>query len=50
MARELKNQVVVVAGASSGIGHAAARAFARRGAKIVVGAWRFDVLEELRPR
>jgi short-subunit dehydrogenase len=47
MVRALKNQVVVVTGASSGIGHAAARTFAQRGARIVMGARRFDVIEEL---
>jgi short-subunit dehydrogenase len=47
MFRELRNQVVVITGASSGIGHAAAREFARHGAKVVVGARRLDVLENL---
>lgn len=47
MPKEIRNQVVVITGASSGIGHAAARSFAQRGAKIVMGARRFDVLEEL---
>jgi short-subunit dehydrogenase len=47
MLRDLKNQVVVITGASSGIGHAAAREFARHGAKVVVGARRLDVIEDL---
>ncbi len=47
MPRELKNQVVVVTGASSGIGHATARSFAARGARIVIGARRLDKLEDL---
>ncbi|NUT55947.1 MAG: short-chain dehydrogenase, partial [Thermoleophilia bacterium] len=36
MKRPLSEQVVVVAGASSGIGRATARAAGQRGAKVVV--------------
>src|SRR5919112_446705 len=36
--KKLKNQVVVITGASSGIGLATARMAARRGAKLVVAA------------
>jgi short-subunit dehydrogenase len=38
MQRELRDSVVVITGASSGIGRAAARAFAGRGARVVLAA------------
>ncbi len=44
---ELKGSVVVVTGASAGIGEATALAFARAGAKVVVAARRLDRLETL---
>jgi short-subunit dehydrogenase len=47
---ELSGRVVVVTGASSGIGEQAATAFARRGAKVVLAARRLDRLEELAHR
>jgi NADP-dependent 3-hydroxy acid dehydrogenase YdfG len=47
---ELRGSVVVVTGASSGIGEAAAVAFARRGAKVVLTARRVDRLEDLAGR
>src|SRR5688572_13362600 len=36
MKRNLRNAVVVITGGSSGIGHATALAFARRGARVVL--------------
>ena len=47
MKRELSDAVVVITGASSGIGRAAALTFARRGATVVVAARREEPLEEL---
>src|SRR5271168_2774400 len=44
----LSGQVVVVVGASSGIGRAAAVLFAREGAKVVASARREDRLESLK--
>ena len=44
----LKNEVVVITGASSGIGKAAAVAFAKNGAKIVLAARRIEKLNELK--
>jgi short-subunit dehydrogenase len=40
----MQNKVVVITGASSGIGLACAREFARNGAKVSLGARRIDVL------
>ncbi len=44
---EIKGKVVIVTGASSGIGEATARQFGREGAKVVLAARRLDRLEAL---
>ena len=47
MSKKLDGAVVVVTGASSGIGRATGRAFAEQGARVVVAARRAAALEEL---
>ena len=47
MRRPLSEAVVVITGASSGIGHATAHAFARRGASVVLVARGAEALEEV---
>ena len=44
----LKNRVVVITGASSGLGRQMSHAFARQGADLVIMARRIDKLEELK--
>jgi len=44
---DIKGKVVIVTGASSGIGEATARQFGREGAKVVLAARRVDKLEAL---
>lgn len=46
MKRLLRDQVIVILGGSSGIGRATARAAARRGARVVVGARNAEGLEQ----
>ena len=41
--KTLKDKVIVITGASSGIGEAMAREYAARGAKVVLGAQRAEV-------
>jgi NADP-dependent 3-hydroxy acid dehydrogenase YdfG len=43
----VENKVIVITGASSGIGEAIAKLLAENGAKVVVGARRTDKLEKL---
>jgi len=47
MARNLKGQIIVLTGASSGFGRGAALQFAKAGANVVLAARRGDLLEEL---
>ena len=47
MANKLKDKVVIITGASSGIGEAMARVYADMGAKVVLGARQADKLEAL---
>jgi NADP-dependent 3-hydroxy acid dehydrogenase YdfG len=47
MTQGIKDKVVVITGASSGLGEAAARHLARHGAKLMLGARRIDRLQAL---
>jgi NADP-dependent 3-hydroxy acid dehydrogenase YdfG len=47
MTEGVKGKVVVITGASSGLGEAAARRLAQNGAKLVLGARRLDRLQAL---
>ena len=46
----IQDKVVVITGASSGIGYSTAKALAKKGAKIVAGARRLDRLETLKKK
>ncbi|MBD2181497.1 SDR family oxidoreductase [Aerosakkonema funiforme] len=46
----LQNQIVLITGASSGIGASCAKIFAQAGAKLILAARRFERLEELADR
>jgi len=50
MNANIEDKVVVITGASSGIGEATADLLARRGAKVVLGARRLDRLKDLAHR
>lgn len=43
----VKNKVIAITGASSGIGEASAKLLAQNGAKVVLGARRGQKLEEI---
>ena len=47
MSKNIANKVVLITGASSGIGEATARLLAQEGAKVVLGARRTDRLEKI---
>src|SRR5260370_40867261 len=47
MSDNIKDKVIVITGASSGLGEAAASRLARDGAKLVLGARRLDRLQAL---
>ncbi|HEY9233214.1 MAG TPA: SDR family oxidoreductase [Blastocatellia bacterium] len=47
MPREIHDQIVVITGASSGIGRTTARMFAERGARVVVGSRNAEALNSL---
>jgi NADP-dependent 3-hydroxy acid dehydrogenase YdfG len=47
LAQEVNDKVVVITGASSGLGEATARRLAREGAKLVLGARRLERLQTL---
>ncbi|MGL5958520.1 MAG: SDR family NAD(P)-dependent oxidoreductase, partial [Phocaeicola sp.] len=44
----MKNKIVLITGASAGIGEACARKFAKEGARIIVNARNVDKLQSLK--
>jgi NADP-dependent 3-hydroxy acid dehydrogenase YdfG len=47
LAQEINDKIVVITGASSGLGEATARRLAQEGAKLVLGARRLERLQTL---
>ena len=47
MTQRIKDKVVVITGASSGLGEATSRQLARHGARLVLGARRLERLQAL---
>ena len=47
MKTNIENKVILITGASSGIGEATARLLASKGAKVLLGARRTDRLEKI---
>ena len=47
MSENIERKVIVITGASSGLGEAAARGLAGEGAKLILGARRLDRMEAL---
>ena len=47
MENNIENKVVVITGASSGLGEATAKHLAEKGAKVILGARRTDLLEQI---
>ena len=47
MSTNIENKVILITGASSGIGEATARVLASKGAKVLLGARRTDRLEKI---
>ena len=45
--KKLKNKIVYITGASSGIGKACAEAFAKEGANLIISARRANIIENI---
>ena len=46
----IQDKIIIITGASSGIGYSTAKALAKKGAKIVAGARRIDRMENLKKK